>query len=79
MKFGIKVMPREVILDAQGRVIEQTLKSENYHVEDCRMGKFIEITMPQMSEDKAYQEVKKMAEALLHNPLIETYEISRLQ
>jgi len=78
MKFGIKVMPRDVILDSQGRAIEKVLKDSQYTIESCRMGKFIEITIPESDESQAYLEVKKMVDSTLYNPLIETYEVEKL-
>ncbi len=78
IKYGIKVMPREVILDSQGRAVEKVLKEASYPVGVCRIGKYIEITLALENEEKAYHEVKKMADSTLHNPLIETYEIQRL-
>ncbi len=78
MKFGIKVMPREVILDTQGRAVEDMLKHNSYQLNSCRVGKFIEITIDESDEAKARDQIKKMAEFVLYNPLIETYEIQRL-
>ena len=45
MKYGIKIMPREVILDTQGRVVSDYLKSKGYPITQCRIGKFIEIEL----------------------------------
>lgn len=78
MKFGVKVMPREVILDTQGRAVEQTLKNHQYSLSQCRVGKFIELDVPATDEGQGREMVKKMAEFVLYNPLIETYEILRL-
>lgn len=78
MKFGIKVMPREVILDAQGRSVEQTLKAHKYELHSCRVGKYIEIEVQAESEAKGREQIQKMAEFVLYNPLIETYQIEKL-
>ncbi|HRO67471.1 MAG TPA: phosphoribosylformylglycinamidine synthase subunit PurS [Pseudobdellovibrionaceae bacterium] len=78
MKFGVKVMPREVILYSQGRAVEQTLKSHQHNLTHCRVGKFIEIEVPASDEAQGRDMVKKMAEFVLYNPLIETYEIMRM-
>lgn len=78
MKFGIKVMPREVILDSQGRAVEKVLKESDFKIDQCRIGKYIEINLPLTDEANALSEVKKMAESMLYNPLIETYEIQRI-
>lgn len=78
MKFGVKVMPREVILDTQGRSVEQTLKQHQYIVNSCRVGKYIEVEVPATDEKTAMEQVKKMAEFVLYNPLIETYQLEKL-
>lgn len=79
MKFGIKVMPREVILDSQGRAVEKVLKESSFKVDQCRIGKFIEVILPLENEDQALAQVTRMVESTLYNPLIETYEIQRLK
>ncbi len=75
MKFGIKIMPREVILDTQGRVVESYLVSQGFKIQNCRIGKFIEIDL--QSDDKIEQknEIEKMMLGGLYNPLTEKYEI----
>ncbi len=79
MKFGVKVMPREVILDTQGRAVEQTLKTLNTPVTSCRVGKFIEIEVAdQGGESAQLAMVHEIAKSVLHNPLIENYEIIKL-
>lgn len=78
MKFGIKVMPREVILDAQGRSVEQTLKNNKFNLNSCRVGKYIEVEVDASSEELGRAEIKKMAEFVLYNPLIETYQVEKL-
>ncbi len=71
-------MPREVILDTQGRAIEQTLKLNQIPVQACRVGKFIELEI-EGSEIEALQRATEIAQRVLHNPLIETFEVKRLQ
>lgn len=78
MKFGIKIMPREVILDTQGRAVEQTLKRRDFNLDSCRVGKYVEIEVATQDEAKGRDEVKRMTEFVLFNPLIETYEIQRI-
>ena len=77
MKLGLKIMPREVILDTQGRAVEASLKSNGFsNLTDCRIGKYIELTFAFSDSEKAKAEVEKMLkEGGLYNPLIEKYEI----
>lgn len=78
MKFGVKVMPREVILDTQGRAVEQTLRGHQFSLEKCRVGKFIEVEVKAATEAEGFEAVKKMTEFVLFNPLIENFEITRM-
>jgi phosphoribosylformylglycinamidine synthase len=75
MKIGIKIMPREVLLDSQGRVLEQTLKNHALTVIGCRVGRFVELEINETDLAKAHAKAKEIAEFVLYNPLIETYEI----
>lgn len=76
MNVGIKIMPRDVILDSQGRAIESSMKSNGFKLQSLRAGKFLEITLQETSEQAAKAEVEKMLnEGGLYNPLIEKYEI----
>ncbi|OFZ31939.1 MAG: phosphoribosylformylglycinamidine synthase, purS protein [Bdellovibrionales bacterium RIFCSPHIGHO2_01_FULL_40_29] len=74
--IGIKIMPRDVILDSQGRAIESSMKSNGFQVQSLRAGKYIEMTLPAASHDLAKAEVERMLhEGGLFNPLIEKYDI----
>lgn len=76
VKVGVKVMPREVILDTQGRAVEQILRQQKMHVGQCRVGRFVELDFPTESKEEALKEAKTIAEKVLHNPLIETFELN---
>jgi phosphoribosylformylglycinamidine synthase len=75
IRIGVKVMPREVILDTQGRAVEHLLKQKQMHVSHCRVGRFVELEFPTESEKAALEQAKVIAETVLHNPLIETFEL----
>ena len=76
-KFGVKIMPREVILDTQGRAVEQTLKLNKIDVNSLRVGKFVEIEV-EGTEAEGLKKATEIAQFVLHNPLIETFEIQKL-
>jgi len=78
MKWGVKIMPREVLLDSQGRAVESLLKENHFQLESCRVGRYVEISTPQSSEVVAKDEIQKMIQFVLYNPLIETFTIERL-
>lgn len=73
-KFGIKVMPREVILDTQGRAVEQTLKLSGQTGVGVRVGRFIELEI-EGDSGTALKTAEKIAKDILHNPLIESFSI----
>ena len=77
MKLGVKIMPRDVILDTQGRAVENSMRSNGFQeLTECRVGKYIELTLSIAEIDKAKSAVEKMLkEGGLYNPLIEKYEI----
>ena len=78
MRFGIKIKMRPVILDTQGRAVEETLQRQGFALKSCKIGKYVEIEVPETDEKAALEKVKKMTEFVLFNPLLETYEIERL-
>jgi phosphoribosylformylglycinamidine synthase PurS subunit len=77
MKIGIKIMPREVILDSQGRAVEQSMRTNGFtEVQECRIGKYVELSLSTEDKSLAQAQVEKMLkEGGLYNPLIEKFEI----
>ncbi len=78
MKIGVKVMPRKEVLDTQGRAVESTLRQNGKQLNACQVGRYVVLDLPGEDEAKAMASAKDMAEFVLHNPLIETYELERL-
>ena len=76
-KFAVTIMPREVILDTQGRAIEDSLKHQGVLVNSCRVGKHIVIDVPGDLET-AKNKVYKIAREMLHNPLLEDFIVEAL-
>ncbi|MFZ3229197.1 MAG: phosphoribosylformylglycinamidine synthase subunit PurS [Pseudobdellovibrio sp.] len=76
MIVGVKIMPRDVILDSQGRAIEESMKSNGYKLDTVRAGKFLEISFSESNPNLVRAEVEKMLkEGGLYNSLIEKFEI----
>lgn len=75
IKIGVKVLPRPEVLDTQGRAVEATLKDGGLKLSQCRVGKYIEVSVEASSSDEALNKVKEMAEYVLYNPLIENFEL----
>jgi phosphoribosylformylglycinamidine synthase PurS subunit len=75
-KVKVSVRLKPGVLDAQGRVVFNALKSLGYEsVADVRMGKLIEIRMNGATADQARAQADEMCRKLLANPVIETYTI----
>jgi phosphoribosylformylglycinamidine synthase PurS subunit len=61
------------VLDAQGQAVRQGLHALGYDgVSEVRVGKHIEITMP---DETTVDEIYAMCERFLANPLIEEWKI----
>ena len=78
-KIGVKIMPRQVILDTQGRAVERTLKTQTDSLLECRVGRYVELTFAELSDEDALKEAHKSAKFVLYNPLIEDYELIPLK
>lgn len=78
MKIGVKVMPRKEVLDTQGRAVESTLRQHGQRVNACQVGKYVILDIPESDSEKALAHAREMAELVLHNPLIETFELEKL-
>lgn len=70
----ITILPKDGVLDIQGKAVEKTLKSHGYEAsDDVRVGKFIRMSVRADDEAAAQGLVKRMADDLLVNDLIEAY------
>ena len=72
MKAEVLISPKEGILDPQGKTVMDALKKLGFHdVKDVRIGKYIQVKLG--GNGNPQEQVRRMCEELLHNPLIETY------
>ena len=72
-KISVKVTLKKGVLDPQGKAIEHALDTLGFEgVESVRQGKIIEL---EVSENTSKNDIEKMCEQLLANPVIEDYEI----
>ena len=76
MKAKIVVMPKQAVLDPQGKAIEGALGHLGFGgVAGVRQGKYFEIELAETDKAKARDQVKAMCEKLIANTVIENYEI----
>ncbi len=75
MKCAVKIMPREVILDTQGRVVQSYLQTQGFEIQNLRVGKVIEVEIEAVTKDEAHNKILSMMKMGLYNPLTENYEL----
>jgi phosphoribosylformylglycinamidine synthase PurS subunit len=72
----VDVMPKPEILDPQGKAVLGALPRLGFTgVTDVRQGKRFELEIEGELTDEVVAEVRKMAETLLSNPVIEDFEV----
>jgi len=75
-RFNVSVMPRAGMLDPQGRAVENALPQLGAaSVHDVRVGRRIELSVAEASEEAARALVERLAHDFLANPLIEEWQI----
>ncbi len=72
----VDVMPKPEILDPQGKAVQGALPRLGFEgVVEVRQGKRFEIQLDGELTDSRLADVRRMAETLLSNPVIEDYEV----
>lgn len=75
-RVAVDVMLKHEILDPQGQAVEQALPALGFsHVSDVRVGKHVELTVDEVAPGGVEDAVRRVAEALLANPVIEDFSI----
>lgn len=70
----IYVTLRRSVLDPAGTAVQSGLKQLGYdRVEQVRIGKYIELVLSAVDEHQARQQLDRMCDQLLANPVIENY------
>ena len=79
MKFSGIITLKKDVLDPQGKVVQQTLQNMGMDsLRNLRQGKYFEIEINELDEDKAKNIIEQMCEKLLVNLIIEDYKIKKL-
>ena len=75
-RFAVSVMPKQGILDPQGRAVELSLPHLRIGgVYDVRVGRRVELTVDAVDEAAARVVVEHLASELFANPLIESWRV----
>ena len=77
MRFKILIRLKNQILEPQGKVIEQSLKSLGFEeFTNIRQGKLIEVDLPDtLNEKERLKKIDAACKKLLVNEIIEEYEV----
>lgn len=76
MKLRVTVMPKNGVLDPQGKAIAQALGTLGFAgVNDVRAGKVIELDVAETDPAKARAAAEEMARKLLANTVIESFRV----
>jgi phosphoribosylformylglycinamidine synthase len=75
-RFVVSVMPRDGILDPQGRAVETSMPHLGVtSVHDVRVGRRVELAVDAVDASAARAVVERLAGELFANPLIESWTV----
>jgi phosphoribosylformylglycinamidine synthase len=75
-RFAVNVLPKDGILDPQGRAVEGSLGHLGIEgVSGVRVGRRVELTVEAETESAARDTVERLARELFSNPLIESFSV----
>jgi len=75
-RFAVNVLPKDGILDPQGRAVEGSLGHLGVNgVSRVRVGRRVELTVDATDANDARTTVERLAGELFSNPLIESFAI----
>ena len=71
----MRVRPKHGILDPQGEAVGSSLRRLGFAVAEARVGRLVDVEIDGDDPAAAREQLERMCEQLLANPLIESYEI----
>ena len=75
-RFAVNVLPKDGILDPQGRAVEGSLGHLGIEgVSGVRVGRRVELVVEAGTESAARDTVERLARELFSNPLIESFSV----
>ncbi|HEX5583680.1 phosphoribosylformylglycinamidine synthase subunit PurS [Gaiella sp.] len=75
MRLTVLIRPKTGILDPQGEAVQRSLATLGFSVTRARVGRLVDLEVDEADPGSARDEVQRMCEKLLANPLIESFEI----
>jgi len=74
MRAHVWVMPKQTVLDPQGKTIQHALASLGFAaVKDVRQGKFFVLDLNGMTREEAMKQVERISRDVLANLVIEDF------
>jgi phosphoribosylformylglycinamidine synthase subunit PurS len=72
----IVVSLKDGLLDPQGKAVEGSLPALGWtNVSGVRVGRYVQLDLDAEGAEAAEDQVRRMAERLLSNPVIETFDV----
>jgi phosphoribosylformylglycinamidine synthase subunit PurS len=75
VRATVLVRPKQGILDPQGDAVGSSLRQLGFAVAEARVGRLVDVELDGDDPAAAREQLERMCEQLLANPLIESYEI----
>jgi phosphoribosylformylglycinamidine synthase subunit PurS len=75
VRATVLVRPKHGILDPQGEAVGSSLRRLGFAVAEARVGRIVDVEIDGDDPATAREQLERMCEQLLANPLIESYEI----
>jgi phosphoribosylformylglycinamidine synthase subunit PurS len=75
VRATVLVRPKQGILDPQGEAVGSSLRQLGFAVAEARVGRLVDVEIDGDDPAAAREQLERMCEQLLANPLIESYEI----
>jgi phosphoribosylformylglycinamidine synthase subunit PurS len=79
-RFSVSIMPRDGMLDPQGRAVEAALPQLGAaSVSDVRVGRRVELSVEAVDAGQAQAVVERLASDFLANPLVERWAVEGME
>ena len=75
MRATVLIRPKNGVLDPQGQAVRGSLRQLGFGVGEARVGRVVDLEVEAADAATAREQIERMCEQLLANPLIESYEI----
>lgn len=73
MKISVTILPKKNVLDPQGAAVEHAMQNLEFPGSSVRVGKTIQFELPGEDSPTLRQQIDKICQDLLSNPVIEDY------